>query len=194
MPMNPIAKWALRVAIIPAAVITYVTVAGLTGFCPSCKAVVDGVLGRHEPLARPTGVAENISGLKGYTLDGQPVELASFAGKPMIVEVWATWCGPCRTQRGIMHDLAPELKDKVTVVALSVDTKPSLVEDFLKNNPSDMVELMAPSETLAAFGNVRAVPTLVFVDAKGTIRGVEAGIHSASLLRERISELGAETN
>ncbi len=59
---------------------------------------------------------------------------------------------------------------------------------------SNNVELMATPELQAALGGISAVPTLVFVDAKGTVRGVESGIHSASRLRARIAELAAPTN
>lgn len=189
MAMPPALRWTLRLALIPAAVIAYISIAGLTGFCPSCKAVVDSVLGRHAPMAKPAAAAPSIAGLNGYTLEGEPVALMTHAGKPMIIEVWATWCPPCRTQRGIIHEMADELRGKVSLVALSVDTNPKVVSDFLAKHPSEMVELMAPPETLAAFGGVQAVPTLVFVDAKGTIRGVETGVHSAGTLRARISEL-----
>jgi cytochrome c biogenesis protein CcmG/thiol:disulfide interchange protein DsbE len=192
MPLNPPLKWILRAAVIPAVIVGYVTVAGLTGFCPTCKSVVDGVLGRHGPMERPDGAAPTITGLKGFSLEGDPVELASLSkGKPMIIEVWATWCGPCREQRTIVHGMADELKQKATLVSLSVDNDPRTVSAFLKDHPSEMAELMAPEETLDSFGGVSAVPTLVFVDAQGAIRGVEAGVHSASLLRARIDELAA---
>jgi thiol-disulfide isomerase/thioredoxin len=190
--MHAALKWTLKAAVIPAAVVGYVSIAGLTGFCPSCKSVVDAVLGRHAPMVRPIGAAETIAGVQGYTLDGEGVELASLSGgKPMIIEVWATWCPPCRTQRGIIHKIAGELKEKATLVSLSVDSDPRLVTSFLGTNESDMVELMAPPETRQAFGGIEAVPTLIFVDASGRIRGVESGVHSAGLLRARLAELVA---
>ena len=182
-------KWILRAALIPAAVITYIGVAGKAGWCPSCKAIVDGVLGVHEPMSRPAEAAPTIDGLMGYTLQGEPIELSLHTGKPMIIEVWATWCGPCHRQRAIIKEMGDELISSATLVALSVDTDPRVVARFLNDNASDMIELMAPAETIAAFGGVSAVPTLVFVDAGGAIRGVSAGVHDASLLRARVAEL-----
>lgn len=189
MPVPQTVKWIVRAAVVPAAVTSYVTVAGLTGVCTSCKAVVDAVLGRHEPMTRPVGAANSIAGLAGYTLDGEPVQLAQFAGKPAIIEVWATWCPPCHRQRAIIESIGDELLSRVSLVALSVDTDPRVVTAFLADHPSRMVELMAPPETIAAFGGVAAVPTLVFVDATGIIRGVASGVHSASLLSARVDEL-----
>lgn len=190
MNVHPVLKWTLKGALIPAAVLAYIGVAGSTGFCPTCKSMVDSVLGRHEPMQRPAGAAETIAGLQGYSLEGESVELASLSnGKPMIIEVWATWCPPCRTQRRIVHEIAAELKQKASLVSLSVDTDPRLVAAFLKSNPSEMTELMAPPETQQAFGGITSVPTIIFVDAAGAIRGVGEGVHSASLLRARLHEL-----
>lgn len=189
--MHPGLKLALRIAVIPAAVGAYITIAGLTGFCPSCKAITDSVRGRYEPMSRPAGAAASISGLTGYTLEGEPVALSSHAGAPMILEFWATWCGPCRRQREIIHTLAPELAGKVAVVSLSVDTDPRLVRSFLDKAPPSAIELLAPPELQAAVGGISAVPTLVFVDAAGEIRGVAQGVHSARELRARIAELTA---
>lgn len=186
--MNPAVKWAIRLGVIPAAIASYVTVAGLTGFCPSCKAVVDGIRGRHEPMSRPASAAASIAGLSGVSFEGENVPLVT-AGKPMIIELWATWCGPCHRQRGIIKEMGEELSSKATLVAMSVDTDPRVVAKFLAEKPSGMLELMAPPETLAAFGGVTAVPTLVFVDASGAIRGVASGVHSASLLKARVAEL-----
>lgn len=189
MPVHPWFKWTLRAAVVPAVVIAYIAVAGTTGFCPSCKEIVDGVRGKHAPMTRPASAAPTIAGLTGYTLDGEPVELSTNAGKPMIIELWATWCGPCHRQRAIISEMGDELTSKTSLVALSVDTDPRIVSKFLQDHPSNMIELMAPPETLGAFGGVTAVPTLVFVDASGAIRGVASGVHSASLLRARVAEL-----
>jgi thiol-disulfide isomerase/thioredoxin len=188
--MNPAVKWTLRLGVIPVAIASYITVAGLTGFCPSCKAVVDGIRGLHEPMSRPASAAPSIAGLAGVSLEGESVPLAT-AGKPMIIELWATWCGPCHRQRAIIKEMGAELSSKVTLVGMSVDTDPRAVAKFLADKPSGMLELMAPPETLVAFGGVTAVPTLVFVDASGAIRGVASGVHSASLLKARVAELTA---
>lgn len=185
-------KWVMRVAIIPAVVIGYVTIAGLTGFCPTCAGIMDTVLGRDNapvtPIA-PGAPKGSITKLTAYTIAGEHVSLDKYLGKPVIIDVWATWCGPCRTQRDIIHKLDPEFLKTVSIVSLSTDNDPRLVESFLAKHPSEATDLMSTPEILREFGGVSAIPTLVFIDAQGRIRDIGSGVHSARELRRRVKGL-----
>lgn len=193
MPLKPPWKWIARAAVIPAAVVAFVVVTGVAGVSPASKGILDAIRGRHEPMTLPPGAAKTIDGLQGFSLEGEPVELVTLRGKPIVFEVWATWCPPCRTQRAIFEKMGDDLTGRAAVVGLSVDTNPHLVTQHLQRHPSNLLELMAPPETIAAFGGVSAVPTLVFVDAEGALRGVGVGVHSASVLRARLDELAVFT-
>jgi thiol-disulfide isomerase/thioredoxin len=192
--MNPILKVVLKVAIVPAVVVAYVTISGLTGFCPACTSIMNCVLWRDDvgavdPAGAPVG--GSVLGLTAYSLDGQPVALSTLkqAGKPMLIEVWATWCGPCREQRKINEAMGEELSSRATVVSMSVDKDPRVVEEFLKSTHRSDAELMASPEALNAFGGVTAIPTLVFVDSGGNIRGVTTGTMSAGELKKKVEGL-----
>jgi len=185
----PMYKWIMRAAIIPAIVITYISVAGLTGFCPTCTGIVDSVLGRDTgpvPPIAPGVPKGSVASLTAYTVSGEPVLLAQYVGKPMILDVWATWCGPCRTQRSIIHNLDPAFLKTVSIVSLSTDNDPRLVEAFVKKNPSESTDLMATHELLSEFGDIRAIPTLIFVDSQGRVRDIATGVQSARDLRRRV--------
>ncbi len=185
----PIGKTALLIAAVPVVVVSYIGIAGTTGFCPMCTGIMDSVLGRESTsglLSRP----ETLAGLTATTLDGETVALDSFVGQPVILDFWATWCGPCKTQRGILAELEGELKGKVHVVALSVDSKgPSVVQEHIaRTGHSAENELMAPNSLAQAFG-VSSIPTLVFVDATGKVRKVVEGVQNADNLRREIASL-----
>lgn len=188
---KPLVKWGIRAAIIPVAAAGYVTIAGLTGFCPNCANVMDTVLGRAGTPIEAGSVKGSIAQLTVFGLDGEAVSLSKFVGKPTIIDVWATWCPPCRTQRKVIHGLDSEFLSSVNIVALSTDKSPDLVKSFLKNGESNMTDLMYSSEALHAFGGVSQIPTLVFVDASGQIRDVSTGVHSESELRRRVQGLAA---
>ncbi|MGE3109859.1 MAG: TlpA family protein disulfide reductase [Phycisphaerales bacterium] len=188
---STLVKWGRRAAIIPVAVAAYIAVAGLTGFCPNCANFMDSVLGRSHTPITPGSPRGSITTLAALDFDGQPVSLAQYLGKPTIIDVWATWCPPCRQQRDVIHNLDPDFLSSVNIVSLSTDRSPADVAAFLAKHPSNITDLMATSDTLRAFGGVTAIPTLVFVDPSGQIRDVSTGVHSSSELRRRVLGLTA---
>lgn len=129
-----------------------------------------------------------LAGLTAKSLKREAVPLDSLVGKPLILDFWATWCGPCRTQRDELARLHEELGDKITIVALSVDDGPAVVQGYLMKHPSAHAEYMASPEAARAF-NVEAIPTLVIVDSTGRVRKVSTGVHSAAELKKMIAGL-----
>ncbi len=182
----PAAKTILIIAAVPAAIVTYIAVAGTTGFCPTCTGIMDSVLGRDSSA----GQAETIKGLQATTLSGETVDLSSFIGKPVILDFWATWCGPCRTQRGILAEMESELSGNVHVVALSVDQGGSaVVQKHIESTGRRAENELIASTSLAQVFGVSSIPTLVFVDATGQVRKVAVGVQSADALRREIAAL-----
>jgi len=184
-------KWILKAAIIPVVGVAYVSFTGLNGYCPTCAAIMDSVLGRTGTPIEPGPAKGSVSNLTVYGLDGSAVVLGQYVGKPLIIDVWATWCPPCRKQRTVLHDLDAEFLKTVNIVSLSTDRDPRLVETYIRSHPANSIELMSSPEALAAFGGVSSIPTLVFVDSLGQIRDVEQGVQSASELRRRVMGLAA---
>ena len=95
----------------------YVVIGGMTGFCPICVAILDAFDGGEQqavPVSMTndgfTGIkAGHVDGLVFTDLDGVEVPLSRFAGRPMLIEVWATWCAPCRKVRKQLKSIAGEL-------------------------------------------------------------------------------------
>ncbi len=118
-------------------------------------------------------------------LDGKQVSLASFAGRPMIIEIWATWCGPCRQNRKNAQSLHGILPSKIAVIGVSMDTSPQLVKDFLRTNTANEFELMA-SEEFNAFVRERnpspTIPKTLYVDSRGRVADLAEGVQSVKWL------------
>ncbi len=104
-------------------------------------------------------------------INGQPVSLAEYKGKVVMVNFWATWCGPCRAELPDLVKLHDAYKDKgFVLLGVSADEEgPSLVKAFAEKNGLTYSIPMADQASLANYG-VRAFPTTFVIDANGVIQ------------------------
>lgn len=129
-------------------------------------------------------------------LDGKPTAIPNAVGKPMVIEVWATWCGPCRRQREICHALSREYGESVTFVAASVDQAgPGVVRVFAAEHPaaaSRVLDVMAGPAFLSAisrFTTKASIPKVAYVDRAGNLVDVSIGVQSESFMRAMLGNL-----
>ena len=72
------------------------------------------------------------------------------AGKPMVLDFWAEWCGPCRMVSPIIDELATEYEGKVTIGKMDVDNNNDVVAQFgIRNIPTTMLAMHSARETMA---------------------------------------------
>jgi thiol-disulfide isomerase/thioredoxin len=102
--------------------------------------------------------------------DGQDVTLADFEGKPLLLNIWATWCAPCKAEMPTLDALAKLEKDRMAVIAVSQDLEgrePVLA--FFKETKVNNLEPYTDADNaiLAAFNNAIALPTTILYDSAG---------------------------
>lgn len=188
---TPMPKPLITAILIPILAVGYITVMGSTGICPVCETILTSVTGgdKTETISTPTSSSlENdipprdlkpILRAPVITLDGETTTLAEFAGKPMLIEVWATWCAPCRTVRKMLTRNHKEISEVANVVCLSVDEGgPSVVRNYLRKNPAPgMHEFMATSQIrgiISRHTTSYTIPQLVYVAPDGTIMNIDS--------------------
>lgn len=113
------------------------------------------------------------------TLDGNTLRLSDLRGKRVFVDVWATWCPPCRGMLPDLNRLAKEWADKgVVVVGLSADDSKVDLEDYAASNRFEYPVGHMGSGFPKPYGEVSALPTMFVIDKNGVIIAVEVGAHS----------------
>jgi thiol-disulfide isomerase/thioredoxin len=192
MPEQPTVHSAVmrRIPIAVAAVLLggiagYVGIYGLGGLKgtsgdPTCRAAVDTAK-RIAPLAHGEVAALTMASkpLKLPDLvfddaDGKPKKLSDWRGKTVLVNLWATWCVPCRKEMPSLERLQTKLKGpNFEVVAINIDTRdPEKPKNFLKDaNLADLGyfndQKAKVFQDLKSIGRALGMPTSVLVDAKG---------------------------
>ena len=121
--------------------------------------------------------------LTGVLLDGKPVTLAAFSGRPVLVHFWATWCPICRLEQDSIDALARDAA--VITVAMQSGDRAAVVQ-HLRNETLSFPVLNDPDGVIAAQWGVRAVPASFIVDGAGQIRYVEVGYTTGIGLRLRL--------
>jgi uncharacterized protein (TIGR03435 family) len=124
-------------------------------------------------------------------LPEQPVASARFealTGKVIVLEMWATWCGPCVRAIPHLNELAEKFRDRPVVFLSVTDEEQPVVEAFLKNRPiSGWVGIAHTQSPLSSYG-VDGIPTTFLIDATGKIGWVtEPEKLSASMLEDLIA-------
>lgn len=153
------------------------------------KVVADFVL-----TINKTAAGEPAQPFEGETPDGKTVQLSDFKGKVVLVDIWATWCGPCRAQIPALKKLEEEMKDQdVAFISYSVD-EPKDHDKWKKMVAAEKlgsVQLIGPAafkSPVCTNYKITAIPRFMVFDKKGNIVSIDAPRPSTPQLKELIEK------
>jgi thiol-disulfide isomerase/thioredoxin len=128
------------------------------------------------------------------TLDGERITNDSVKGKVLLIEFWATWCPPCKSDQPIVEDLLKEFeKDGLLVLAVNMGEPRRKVKKYLEQSPRIAKIALAQDTTLAAICDANAYPLYVLVKRDGDIAGVQRGAGGERALRHLLAKAGLES-
>ena len=142
---------------------------------------------------RPLSDGDAAPAYAASTLNGNEVSLASLRGNVVVLNVWATWCLPCKREMPLLDSLFREFADRgVRVVGVSVDAQGSedLINSFVERNGIGFTILHDGAGQIQSTYKMRGVPETFLIDDKGVLRrhwigGVDAsGVNIRDAVRE----------
>ncbi|MGH7913381.1 MAG: TlpA disulfide reductase family protein [Candidatus Binataceae bacterium] len=151
-----------------------------------------GSLGHDEH--GPIAAGEKAAAFKLTDLHGDSVSMAGLRGKVVFLNIWATWCAPCREEMPSMEKLYEGLHDNKGFVMLAVSQDTSSrqkVADYVKKHGYHFDVLLDPKNAVAEAYNISGVPETFIIDRKGRIVAHHSGAFdwSQPAIRDALEEL-----
>jgi peroxiredoxin len=123
--------------------------------------------------------------------DGRTVTLADYKGKVVLLNFWATWCGPCKIEIPWFIDFEQKYKDRgFAVLGISMDEEGwEIVKPYIEKSRINYRILMGTDSLAQLYGGVDALPTTFLIDATGKIASTHVGLVSKSDYENGIIQL-----
>jgi thiol-disulfide isomerase/thioredoxin len=154
-------------------------------------------LGRGYPVLTFDGIETGQSGLRpgqpppNFRMmldDGSSLTLADLQGSPVLINFWATWCGPCRLE---MPDIVRHYNEDEDLIVLAVNVQEELepIEAFAADFQMNMPIVRDREGDLRRIYELQGMPTSIFLDRAGNITAVWPGVLTPSQIREFLDDI-----
>jgi peroxiredoxin len=123
--------------------------------------------------------------------DGRTVTLADYKGKVVLLNFWATWCGPCKIEIPWFADFEQKYKDRgFAVLGVAMDEEGwEIVKPYIAKNKVNYRILVGDDTTAQMYGGVESLPTTFMIDSSGRIASTHVGLVSKSDYENEIVQL-----
>lgn len=115
------------------------------------------------------------------TMAGTKITLSELNGTPVMLNFWATWCGPCRSEMGYIEATAKESKGKIKIVAVNIGESAIKVQQFFGNNDVSFTVALDGDRQVALRYGVQYIPTTFFIDREGIVVDIKVGAFSSEM-------------
>jgi len=131
---------------------------------------------------------------KSETIDGKELKLSDYKGRVILLDFWASWCGPCQKELPFLFQLYDDNEDRnFIIIAVNIDKKLNSAQKFLEKltEKAHFPIVWDSKSEIPTLYNIESMPTTIFIDKEGVIRYIHTGFTDPSkdLLRQELEEL-----
>lgn len=125
------------------------------------------------------------------TADGKIIELAKLKGKAVVVNFWATWCGPCRAEIPDFIKVYEDSKSKkLEIIGIALDDEGwDVVQPFAAKMKINYPVVLGNPEVAQMYGGIEAIPTTFFIDKKGYIIDRQVGMLTKQAFEQKLKSI-----
>ena len=129
-----------------------------------------------EARSSPVKVGQPAPAISGTTLGGEPFDLESLRGRPVVVNFWASWCGPCRDEFPLFKaQLAEHEAEGLAIVGVMYRDEAALAQAFADEFGMSWPTVVDEGDAIATRYRVVAPPQTYFIDRGGIVRSIQIG-------------------
>lgn len=131
---------------------------------------------------------------KGVTIDGKELKLSDYKGRVVLLDFWASWCGPCQKELPFLFQMYDDNDDRnFIIIAVNIDKKLNSAQKFLEKltEKAHFPIVWDSKSEIPSLYNIESMPTTIFIDKEGIIRYIHTGFTDSSkdVLRNELDEL-----
>jgi thiol-disulfide isomerase/thioredoxin len=127
---------------------------------------------------------------KAKDLDGKDLTLEANKGKVILLNFWATWCGPCRAEIPGLIDLQSKYKDRLQIIGMAVDEEDETeLRNVVKAEGINYPVALTTNEVRMAYGGIGALPTLFIINIEGRVVQKHVGLYNPALYETEVRAL-----
>ncbi len=123
-------------------------------------------------------------------LDGNVVKLSQFAGRPVLLNFWASWCPPCKAEMPLLQSVQEKHSKDLVVIGVDEQELPETAKAFIDENHLTILFLIDQTGDVSGQYHVRALPTTLFLDANGVLRAQHIGQMNEAQLDGYLDKIG----
>jgi len=152
--------------------------------------LIAGSLAAQLPVIRFVRDPDPAPDFKLKDLDGKELSISSLNGKVVLLNFWATWCGPCRAEIPSLVQLQNRYKDRMQIVGLVVDDDDqTAIRKFAESEGINYPIALASDDVRLAYGGVSALPTVFLLNTSGRVVQKHVGLFDPALYETEVRSL-----